>query len=329
MKKILCMIVALMLVLTVVTSNVAVHAGTLPTGVVEVLTGDVGVTNFWDGGVEREADGTSLIIGPAGDDGYGYTFNNLEPGIYKLAFYLSIEGITTGKHANGNDQRLRVKTTSSNKGMPPTRTCWVDFNPLDITTESGNMKALYDAKKDGDGVFNVIFVIVINVAADNNRIRTNTWQEANTFRGLLDYVVLAKGDYKFENTDGYYLVAEIPSTGEFNEDQERKLNCTADDFTASDVGVNAVSGVTGVIEAYKAVDETGGDGTEPIDTEEPGDTAEPTDGEGSTVGGGTEGEAPETERGKSSQTGDVSVALAMITSVAAVFGGLQLRKNKK
>ncbi len=204
MKKVLGVIVVLAMVLSLATVNVFA-AGS----VIGELKGSVGATGTWDGDVEKVADGDSLEIELSGD-AYGFVFENLEPGIYKIGYYMTLDSIATGK-------QIRISPRVTNNGADEHR-CWVDFR-TDAVLEN---LAEIDADADEDGG-KILLVAVITVPEGYNRIDVGAWQDSGAYVGLLDKVVLATGDYAFEVNGEYALGNEIGNTGTFGEDSGNLL----------------------------------------------------------------------------------------------------------
>lgn len=207
MKKVLGVIIAMAMLISLVTVNVSA-AGS----VVGTLNGSVGATGTWDGGVDKVADGDSLEIELSGD-AYGFVFENLEPGIYKIAYYLNLEAIATGK-------QMRISPRVTNNGANELR-CWIDMK----TDKALEVLSDNDADADEDGG-KIILVAVITVPEGYNRIDVGAWQDQGAYVGLLDKVVLATGDYAFDVDGEYALASEIGNWEHRNEDAEDKLFAT-------------------------------------------------------------------------------------------------------
>ena len=286
MKKVLGIIIAMAMLITLTTVNVSA-AGS----VVGTLNGSVGATGTWDGNVEKVADGDSLEIELSGD-AYGFIFENLEPGIYKIAYYMDLETIATGK-------QMRISPRVTNNGANEHR-CWVDFR-TDAVLENLSEN---DADADEDGG-KIVLVAVITVPEGYNRIDVGAWQDSGAYVGLLDKVVLATGDYAFPVNGEYALGNEIGNTGTFGEDSGNLLH-------AADGWVNS----------FEAVVDGGEEGDGDINVDEgngdEGNADAGNDDAGNDEDNGTT-DAP--------QTGDVSALLALVAAGAAAFGGLKLRKR--
>lgn len=199
MKKLLGIMLAFMMVLSLVTVNVFAEPA-----IIGELKGSTAATGTWDGDVPKEAEGDSLMMELSGD-AYGFVFENLEPGIYKIGYYLNLEFMATGK-------QIRISPRVTANGANEIR-CWIDIPVNDVLTNLEDM----DADVDEDGG-KVLLVAVITVPEGYNKIDVGAWQDEGAFIGLLDKVVLATGDYVFDADGDYALGAEKGNSVHRDED---------------------------------------------------------------------------------------------------------------
>lgn len=184
--------VALMLVLVFALGTVSIYAaGSVKT----TLAGAVAAT----GEHEAEKEGDAIKLGKQADF-YGFKFENVTPGVYKIGYYMNLTGVTEGKQ-----MRISPKVTGANAGE---LRCWIDYKVVDY-------------KEDLDG--KVILVIVITVPEGYDTIDAGYYNEEDAYQGTLEKVVLATGDYSFQDA-GYTLIDE-KSYGDaaFGEDPDKKL----------------------------------------------------------------------------------------------------------
>ena len=201
MKKIICIALLMMCLLSF--ASVSVYgAGTI----VGSHNGAVGAGGTWDGVYEKEAKGDSLVMCFSGD-AFGYVFEDVPAGVYKIAHYLSLDSMEYGK-------RIRISPRVSSESSQ--LRCWVDWYTADV------IATVSDVLNDDQG--KIILVSVITVPWDGAHIDVGFWQDTGAYVGTLDKVVLATADYDFYD-DTYALVGEKSYDADhvFNEDPEQKL----------------------------------------------------------------------------------------------------------
>lgn len=220
-------------------------------------------------------------------DFYGYIFEGVEPGVYKLGFYFDID-----KHRT-DDCQLRVSPkVLDSTGTNAERRAWFDFrwNDKAVTTydESGKEK--------------ILMVAVVNIPEGYDKIDAGYWQDDKSFEGTLEKVVLATSDYNMSNDD-YWLMGEInyrqsiEGTREDYVDPNRSFGEDADQKLLAAEGSWVASG---------AAEEPKGEDPTDKPTEKPTDK-------------------PGTE--KPAETSDASMLVTLLVAGAATVGGLKARKK--
>lgn len=220
MKKALGIMLIFIFIFTFTLNTAVVYA---EPAIISTLDGAEGAQDTWDGNHAKEADGNGLKLYYQGD-AYGFFFDNVPAGVYKIAFYINADSICNGK-------RLRVSPRVNANGSE--MRCWIDWS----TTYT--LQILSDALDDEKGKF--ILVSVINVPADDASIDVGFWQDTGAYIGTLDKIVLATADYDFK--DNEYVLIDEKSYGDnvFTEDPGRLLLADEDSWTTSTSYADAVS----------------------------------------------------------------------------------------
>lgn len=306
MKKALGVIISFLLLLTL--STTAVYAE--PT-IVGTLNGSVGATGTWDGGHARETKGDSLKIYYQGDT-YGYYFDDVPAGVYKIGFYITTESICF-------DKRMRVSPRVNVNGTE--LRCWIDWSTSDT------LQMLSDAFDDEKG--KILLVSVINIPADGALIDVGFWQDAGAYIGTLDKIVLATADYDFK--DNAYVLINEKSYGDsvFNEDPGAQLLAPEGSWTASTSFEDAVAEL-----GPAATTKPSEDGTTPTaaPTATPDTTAGTTQGTGN--GSGDDATAtPSPSDSDTAEEGGLQVwmifTIVIVLAIAAGIGSAALSVKKK
>lgn len=163
---------------------------------------------------------TNMDIGPSGDN-YGMVFADLPAGVYKVAYYLTIDSARDGA-------QMRISPRVGNYR------CWIDWK----TTEEMNGHVGVKTFMTENDTNKVVLVNVITVPENGLAIDAGFWQDENAYVGTLDKVVLATDGYNFVNETEYTWVDEKgyrsndPNTT-FGEDSEQKILAVEDDWTMS------------------------------------------------------------------------------------------------
>lgn len=321
MKKTLGIILSFFLLIALGTTAVFAE----PT-VVGTLNGAVGASGTWEGGYARETAGDSLKIYYQGDI-YGYYFEDVPAGVYKIGFYITTESICF-------DKRMRVSPRVNVNGSE--LRCWIDWSTSDT------LQKLSDALDDEKG--KILFVSVIKVPADGALIDVGFWQNAGAYIGTLDKIVLASADYDFK--DNEYVLIDEKSYGDsvFTEDPGSQLLAPEGSWTASTSFEDAVAelGPAATTEAPAGATP----GTTPGTGDGAGDdaTAVPGDGTGdnATTAPGSDGDATPAPTGAATNTPGSSsdteegflpvwaiFAIVIVLAIAAGIGGAALSVKKK
>lgn len=213
MKKAVAVIILFLLVF--VSSTTAVYGS--PT-ILGTLNGAVGAQGNWNGGYAKEASGDSLKMCYSGD-AFGYKFEDVPAGVYKIAHYITLDSTDYGKRI-----RISPKVTFRNTELR----CWVDWYTADTIA---TLSDVLDADKG-----KIIFVSIINVPRDGADIDVGFWQDTGAYIGTLDKVVLATADYDFQDAE-YLLIGEKSYDADhtFNEDPEQQLLAPEGSWVASTV----------------------------------------------------------------------------------------------
>lgn len=211
MKKALGVIILCLLVFAC--STTAVYG---EPAIIGSLNGSVGARGNWSENYSKEASGDSLKMCYSGD-AFGYEFEDVPAGVYKIAHYITVDSMDYGKRI-----RISPRVTFRNTEIR----CWIDWYTADT------IATLSDVLDDDKG--KILFVSIINVPRDGADIDVGFWQDTGAYIGTLDKVVLATADYDFQDTE-YLLIGEKSYDADhtFNEDPEQQLLAPEGSWVAS------------------------------------------------------------------------------------------------
>lgn len=234
MKKAMGVIILCLLVFAF--STTAVYG---EPAIIGSLNGSVGARGNWEGDYPREASGDSLKMCYSGD-AFGYEFEDVPAGVYKIAHYITLDSMDYGKRI-----RISPRVTFRNTEIR----CWVDWYTADT------IAILSDLLDDDKG--KIIFVSIINVPKDGADIDVGFWQDTGAYIGTLDKVVLATADYDFQDTE-YLLIGEKSYDADhtFNEDPEQQLLAPEGSWVASTVTTKEPSATPAVTPDSPSVEST-------------------------------------------------------------------------
>lgn len=213
MKRAVGVMIVCLLVFAV--SAVAVYG---EPAVIGALNGSVGAHGNWEGEYPKEASGDGLKMCYSGD-AFGYQFEDVPAGVYKIAHYITVDSLDYGKRI-----RISPRVTYRNTEVR----CWIDWYTADV------IASLSDVLDADSG--KILLVSVINVPVDGADIDVGFWQDTGAYIGTLDKVVLATAEYDFQTTE-YLLIGEKSYAADhvFNEDPEQRLLAPEGSWAASTV----------------------------------------------------------------------------------------------
>ncbi len=197
--------------------------------IIGALNGAVGARGNWGGDYPKEAIGHGLKMYYSGD-AFGYEFENVPAGVYKIAHYITLDSLDYGKRI-----RISPRVTFRKTEIR----CWIDWYTADtIATLSDVLDA--DSGK-------ILLVSIINVPVDGADIDVGFWQDTGAYIGTLDKVVLATSDYDFQDAE-YLLIGEKSYDADhtFNEDPEQQLLAPEGSWVASTIDAKEPTAIPAV-----------------------------------------------------------------------------------
>lgn len=296
MKKTLGVLITFFLLLTLATTSVYAEPA-----IIDTLNGSQGARDSWDGSHAKEASGDSLKLYYQGD-AYGYEFDDVQAGVYKIGFYITTESLAY-------DKRMRVSPRVSVNGTD--LRCWIDWST------SYTLQILSDALDDEKG--KILLVSVINVPADDAFIDVGFWQDTGAYVGTLDKVVLATADYDFKDNEYVLIEEKSYGTSVFSEDPGAQLLAPAGSWTASTTFEDAVAELGPATTTETPAGAT--PGTTPGTGNGAGDDSGDGDGDGD---GDNATTAPGSDNATPAPTGAATATSAPSDSDTTEEGGLQV-----